>query len=39
MGYYVSGNGQLRIKKDNLDKAYEALIALQSAPDEAKMGG
>lgn len=39
MGYYVSGNGELRIKKDNLDKAYEALIALQSAPDEAKMGG
>lgn len=39
MGYYVSGNGQLRIKAENLDKAYEALMALQDAPDKAKRGG
>ena len=39
MGYYVSGNGQLRIKKENLDKAYEALVALNDAPDSAKHGG
>jgi hypothetical protein len=39
MGYYVSGNGQLRIKKENLDKAYEAMVSLQDAPDDAKMGG
>jgi len=39
MGYYVSGNGQLRIKKENLDKAYEALMALQDAPNKAKRGG
>jgi hypothetical protein len=39
MGYYVSGNGELRIKKENLDKAHEALMALQDAPDKAKRGG
>lgn len=39
MGYYVSGNGELRIKKENLDKAHEALMALQDAPDKAKSGG
>ena len=39
MGYYVSGNGELRIKKENLGKAYEALMALQDAPPKAKRGG
>jgi hypothetical protein len=39
MGYYVSGNGELRIKKENLDKAHDALMALQDAPDKAKRGG
>ena len=39
MGYYVSGNGELRIKKENLDKAHEALMALQDAPPKAKRGG
>lgn len=39
MGYYVNGNGELRIKAENLDKAYEALMALQDAPDGAKRGG
>lgn len=39
MGYYVNGNGQLRIKKENLGKAYDALMALQDAPPKAKRGG
>jgi hypothetical protein len=39
MGYYVSGNGELRIKAENLGKAYEALMALQDAPNKAKRGG
>lgn len=39
MGYYVSGNGALRIKAENLGKAYEALMALNDAPDKAKRGG
>lgn len=39
MGYYVSGNGSLRIKSENLGKAYEALMALQDAPPKAKRGG
>jgi hypothetical protein len=39
MGYYVNGNGALRIKAENLDKAYEALMALQDAPPKAKRGG
>lgn len=39
MGYYVSGNGALRIKSENLGKAYEALMALQDAPTKAKRGG
>jgi len=39
MGYYVSGNGELRIKKENLDKAHDALMALQDAPNKAKRGG
>ena len=39
MGYYVNGNGELRIKKENLDKAHDALMALQDAPDKAKRGG
>ena len=39
MGYYVNGNGQLRIKAENLGKAYEALMALQDAPPKAKRGG
>jgi hypothetical protein len=39
MGYYVNGNGELRIKAENLGKAYEDLMALQDAPDKAKRGG
>jgi hypothetical protein len=39
MGYYISGNGNLRIKAENLGKAYEALMALNDAPDSAKRGG
>jgi hypothetical protein len=39
MGYYVNGNGELRIKSENLGKAYEALMALQDAPPKAKRGG
>ena len=39
MGYFVNGNGELRIKAENLDKAYDALMALNDAPNEAKMGG
>jgi hypothetical protein len=39
MGYYVNGNGELRIKQENLDKAYEALMALQDAPPKSKRGG
>lgn len=39
MGYYVNGGGHLKIKKENLDAAYEALMALQDAPAEAKRGG
>jgi len=39
MGYYVSGNGELRIKKENLGKAHEALMSLQDAPPKAKRGG
>ena len=39
MGYYVNGNGELRIKKENLGKAYEALMSLQDAPPKAKRGG
>ena len=37
MGYYVSGSGNVRIKKDDLDKAYEAMMALQERTD--LMGG
>jgi len=37
MGYYVSGNGNVRIKKDELGKAYEAMMALQERTD--LMGG
>ena len=39
MGYYVSGEGWLRIKNENLPAAYEALMALNDAPAEAKRGG
>jgi hypothetical protein len=39
MGYYVNGNGHLVIKKENLAAAYEALMALNDAPDDAKHGG
>ena len=39
MGYYVNGNGELRIKKENLAAAYDALMALQDAPNKAKRGG
>ena len=37
MGYYVSGSGNVRIKKDYLGKAYEAMMALQERTD--LMGG
>ncbi len=37
MGYYVSGSGNARIKKDDLGKAYEAMMALQERTD--LMGG
>ena len=39
MGYYVSGGGNLVIKQENLAAAYEALMALNDAPDDAKRGG
>lgn len=39
MGYYVSGTGSFTIKKENLDAAHAALVALQDAPDKAKGGG
>jgi len=39
MGYYVNGEGELRIKNANLPAAYEALMALNDAPDENKNGG
>jgi len=39
MGYYVSGEGSLTIKNENLLAAYAALMALQNAPDENKQGG
>jgi hypothetical protein len=39
MGYYVNGNGELRIKKENLDAAYGEIMKLQNAPDESKHGG
>jgi len=37
MGYYVNGSGNVRIKKDDLGKAYEAMMALQERTD--LMGG
>jgi hypothetical protein len=39
MGYYVNGNGELRIKSENLDKAYEAMMKLQDAPEDIRRGG
>jgi len=39
MGYYVNGTGHLVIRAANLDNAYEALMKLQDAPDNAKRGG
>ena len=39
MGYYVQGTGHVVITKANLEKAHEALMALQDAPDSAKRGG
>jgi len=39
MGYYVNGEGSLTIKNANLPAAYEALMALNDAPDENKNGG
>lgn len=39
MGYYVVGEGTMRIRKENLDAAHAALMALQDAPSEAKRGG
>ena len=34
MGYFVKGTGDVRISKENLAAAYDALMALQDAPDE-----
>lgn len=39
MGYYVSGEGELVIKQENLTAAYEAMMALQEKPAEGKRGG
>lgn len=39
MGYYVKGSGDVRIAKENLAAAYDALMALQEVPDEIKRGG
>ena len=39
MGYYVSGSGNVRIKKDDLGKAYEAMMALQERTDLMSGGG
>lgn len=39
MGYEVRGHGSIVVKKENLDKCYEALMELNNAPDEAKNGG
>ena len=39
MGYYVNGEGELTIKKENLTAAYEAMMALQERPAEGKRGG
>ncbi len=39
MGYYVSGSGNVRIKKDDLGKAYEAMMALQDRTDLMGGGG
>ena len=39
MGYYVNGEGELTIKKENLAAAYEAMMALQEKPAEGKRGG
>ena len=39
MGYYVSGEGEMVIKKENLAAAYEAMMALQDKPDAGKRGG
>jgi hypothetical protein len=39
MGYYVSGEGELVIKQENLTAAYEAMMALQERPAEWKRGG
>ena len=39
MGYYVSGEGELIIKQENLAAAYEAMMALQEKPAEGKRGG
>lgn len=39
MGYYVNGEGELTIKKECLNYAYEAMMALQEKPAEGKRGG
>jgi hypothetical protein len=39
MGYYVSGEGELVIKQENLTAAYEAMMELQEKPAEGKRGG
>lgn len=38
MGYYITGEGQITVRKDNLDKAYSLLCALNDA-DDLKRGG
>lgn len=38
MGYYVTGFGHITIKKDDEDKAYKAMCALNDN-DEIKRGG
>ena len=39
MGYYVSGSGDVRIAKEKLEDAYEALMKLNDVPDDKKNGG
>ena len=39
MGYYVSGSGDVRIAKEKLEAAYEALMKLNDVPDSKKNGG
>jgi hypothetical protein len=38
MGYYITGHGQLKVKAEDLDKAYQAMLTLQDRND-LKSGG